>query len=66
MRTGHTHLGFRESIDCLKSLADPESQIRLLFLHNDGPLIIFLVEVKTERLVGLMFVELNKTMTCQE
>ncbi len=62
-RTGHTHRGFQETIDCLKFNVDSGTHLRLLALHNDGPLFIFLVEIETERLVGLMFVEVNEGIT---
>ena len=56
-RTGAVHRGFRESLDCLRSAVDPKTPLRLLLLHNNGPLIAVLVEVEPERIVGFVFVD---------
>jgi hypothetical protein len=62
-RSGAIHRGFQETLDSLKSELNPKAPLRLLTLNGEGPLFAFLVEVTTERLVGLVFVETNSELT---
>ena len=62
-RSGATYRGLQETLDSLKSELEPKAQLRLLSLSSDGSLFAFLVEVTTERLVGLVFVDTKSELT---
>lgn len=62
-KSGSSHWGFQETIDCLKNDVAPEAQVRLLSLYNDKIAFIFFVEVEAHRLVGIMLAEVNEGVT---